>query len=132
MSSVIAAAALAAVLAGSSAAAAECTAGRYAFAPAEEGMFRLDTESGEITRCTTQSDGYLLCAAAEMSGQTQDSEAPGLKASIQALAARMAALEAMETRTQPGNEAMQRIAALAERMMGRVFALVREVKGAER
>jgi hypothetical protein len=102
--------------------------GRYAFVPSESGVFRLDTESGEVSLCMERG-GTLVC----LRGPGQASGALAHEADrIAALEARIAALEAGEGQTAPtrGDDAMRRIKHLAERMMDRVVALVREMKGA--
>ena len=102
--------------------------GRYAFVPAESGVFRLDTETGEVSLCMER-NGTLVClrAPGQMAGgPARDSD------SSAALEARIAALEAGSSaaHTRRHDEALGRVKTLAERMLGRVVALVREIKGA--
>ncbi len=102
--------------------------GRYAFVPAENGVFRLDTETGEVSLCMERS-GTLVCLRAP--GQMAGGPARDADSSA-ALEARIAALEAGSSaaHTRRRDEALGRVKTLAERMLGRVVALVREIKGA--
>ncbi len=101
--------------------------GRYAFVPAENGVFRLDTESGEVSLCMERG-GTLVCLRAP--GQMAAGPARGTDR-VAALEARIAALEAGNgaVHARRREDALRRVRTLAERMMGRVVALVREIKG---
>lgn len=113
-------------------AAADGDSDRYTFVPAENGVFRLDAATGEVSLCTNRG-GALVCLSSPPQADR------GLARAEQAnrvaeLEARIAALEANSAGAsvaRPDNT-MRRVKVLAERMMDRVFALVREMKGAVR
>jgi hypothetical protein len=117
------------LVAAAPAAAADGDSGRFTFVPAENGIFRLDTMSGEVSLCTNRG-GALVC----LSSPSQADRALAEQADrIVDLEARIAALEA-DSVSESGvhrEAAIGRVKTLAERMMGRVFALVREMKRAE-
>ncbi len=104
--------------------------GRYAFEPAENGVFRLDTMTGEVALCTARSD-TLVCLRAPAKASGTD---VGKADRVAALEARTAALEAEARGGRAGrdSETLGRVKALAERMMDRLVALVREMKGEPR
>jgi hypothetical protein len=101
--------------------------GRYTFVKAESGVFRLDTETGEVSLCMDRS-GTLVCL-----------KSPGaMGGALASDAHRFSALEARISALEIGggkapvphrDDALGRVRTLAETMMGRVVALVREMKG---
>ncbi len=103
---------------------------RFTFTPAENGVFRLDAETGIVTLCVERNAALICMRAPPPSPPEVRAEVPP-DDRIAALEARMAALEA-----HAGSEgasgrgaAMDRVKRLADRMMRQVFALVREMKG---
>lgn len=100
--------------------------GRYAFEPAAGGVFRLDTMTGEVALCTAR-DGTLVCVRSPAPAAAPADEADGLAA----LESRVTALEAEPSgrHAQRDSEALARVRALTERMIGRLAALVRAMKG---
>ena len=104
---------------------------RYTFEPTENGVFRLDTETGEVSLCMSR-NGALVCLRSP--GQADGRLASRADADVAALEARIAALEAGSAgeRAPGGEGALGRVKILAERMMGRLTALVREMKGEPR
>ncbi len=112
-------------VAGTSAAAAEP--GRYTFVEAENGVFRLDTETGGVSLCMERG-GTLVCLRAPALGGAAQARDAGNAA----LEARVAALETAdgEAKAPRHGETLGRVRTLAEHMMDRVVALVREMKDA--
>src|SRR4051794_24974761 len=82
-----------------SAAAAEAQSpGRYVLAPVEGGALRLDTETGEVSRCAGNADAASCTPMAEVAG---DDDVAALKDRVAKLEARVAALEARTTIAMP-------------------------------
>jgi hypothetical protein len=104
--------------------------GRYAFEPAENGVFRLDTETGEVALCTARGDA-LVCLRSPTEESGADAGKPDRMITLEA---RISVLEAdaRSRRASRDSETLGRVKALAERMMGRLVALVREMKGEPR
>jgi hypothetical protein len=110
-------------------AAAQETAGRYSFEPTENGVMRLDAETGEVSLCSSK-DGALSCVRVMSAAGPSAEDTAALRARIAELEARVSALEARPTigDALPDEEAMDRVADLAERMMRRFFGIVQDMK----
>jgi hypothetical protein len=102
--------------------------GRFAFVPTENGVFRLDTATGEVALCMDQG-GALVCLTSPRPADGAATRQPDRVAEIEA---RIAALEAGSGAAvaAPHDDAIGRVRILAERMVGRVVTLVRRMKGA--
>ncbi len=100
--------------------------GRYAFVPAPEGALRLNTQTGEVSLCSGEGVA-LACrpvpdtAAAPLADAS--GRIPALEARVEALEARPAVGDIL-----PDEEALDRVAVLADKVMRRFFGLVREMK----
>jgi hypothetical protein len=90
---------------------------------------RLDAETGEVSLCSSK-DGALSCVRVMGAPGPSGEDTAALKARVAELEARVAALEARPTigDALPDEEAMDRVADLAERMMRRFFGIVRDMK----
>ena len=111
------------------AAAGEGASGRFTFVPAENGVFRLDTETGAVTLCIERG-GSLVCMRAPDSLPTAAAAREAER--LQALSERVTALED-EPRRESGpardGEAVGRVKVLAERAFARLTTLVRAMRG---
>jgi hypothetical protein len=104
---------------------------RYSFIPTERGVFRLDTETGEVSLCMER-DATLVCLRAPALtappsaafDTERDDRLAGLEARVSALEA-----DELEAPSPAGGDTMRRVKALADHAMGRLFAMVREMKG---
>lgn len=103
--------------------------GRYAFVPVAEGALRLDTGTGEVSLCSGEGVA-LVCRPVPGAGAALMAEAAVASARIAALEARVAALEARPAAGNiiPDDEALDRVAVLADKVMRRFFAMVRDMK----
>jgi hypothetical protein len=113
----------AALTCGQAAAAERGDVARYAFAPVEEGVLRLDTETGEVMRCSESGDAAACVIVSE--SPAEEGDKVRLQARVAVLEKRIAMLEHGGAAA-PDNVAMMRVATLAGRMMDRLFSLVRE------
>jgi hypothetical protein len=122
--------ALVVAAAGTAVAAEEIVGGRYAFVPTEKGVFRLDTETGEVSLCMVR-DVTLVCLRAPASAAPPGIFDAGKDDRLAGLEARVAALEAGEGAEPVAvqGDTMRRVRTLAARAMGRLFALVGRMKG---
>jgi hypothetical protein len=102
-------------------------AGRYAFVPAEAGTLRLDTATGEVSLCAGEA-ADLACNLLPDEARDRSAEATALESRVAALEARVAALEAESRAALPDEQTMDRVMALADRMMRRFFAMVRDIR----
>ncbi len=102
--------------------------GRYAFQPAADGVFRLDSTTGEVALCTAH-DGALVCVRSPAPAAAPADDADRLAE----LESRVATLEAKLPvgHGRRDGEALARVKTLTEQMMGRLAALVRAMKSAE-
>jgi hypothetical protein len=104
------------------------TPGRYSFVPVGDGALRLDTVTGEVALCLVVDRKAGCAPAAETLRHRVDDIT--LRDRIAGVEERMAAIEsgALSGETGRRNATMDRVALLAERMMERLIAIVREMK----
>jgi hypothetical protein len=109
---------------------------RYAFVRVEAGALRLDTATGDVWLCHG-GDGAPGCSLLVEATPDGTEGAAELEAQIEALDRRIAELEAriaaLEAAAERGEflsdeEAMDRVLALSERMMRRLFGMVRDMQ----
>ena len=121
---------LLALLAATPAAAQETdSAPRYVFTPVEEGAFRLNTETGEVSLCAGM-PGSRSCTIVPDEAREAAASAPP-EERIAALEARIASLEARiaeQGDVTDDEESMERVLTLTDRMLRQFFGLVREMK----
>jgi hypothetical protein len=105
---------------------AQGSAARFAFAPAENGVFRLDTETGDLSLCMER-NGSLVCLRAP-GVAPPDGGLGREETAVDALSERIAALEARagSERAPARGETMGHLKTLAERMMNRLVALLQK------
>ncbi|MDQ3558467.1 MAG: hypothetical protein M3453_04635 [Pseudomonadota bacterium] len=103
--------------------------GRYAFVPVPEGALRLNTQTGEVSLCSGEGVA-LACKLVPDTEAAPPAGAGEASGRIAALEARVAALEARPVVGDilPDEEALDRVAVLADKVMRRFFGLVREMK----
>lgn len=103
--------------------------GRYQFERTEQGLIRLDTQTGAVS----------LCAGEAMECRETGSPAPALSVELDRLERRIAVLEqriaAMEadrggSEALPSEEEFDRTLGLMERFMRRFFGVIQEFNGA--
>ena len=103
---------------------------RYVFTPVDEGAFRLNTETGEVSLCAGLPGSRACTLVPDEARDTTAGVAPS-EDRIAALEARIAALEAQIQQSgtiQSDEETMDRVMALTDRMMRQFFGLVRDMK----
>jgi hypothetical protein len=100
---------------------------RYAFVPTAEGALRLDTETGEVSLCTSAGNGVACTRVAENIRLTLGERAR-LEAEVAALGARVADLESERQALGGGNAAMARVKVLAGRIMQHFLDVVNSMK----
>ena len=125
--------------------------GRYALVPLENGFLRLDTESGEVSRCTGEI-GRLACRLLPDERMAYEAEIRRLDDRVDILERRMAALEVPPaprggrqavpraddpeaSDDLPSEDEIDRVFTLAEEMMRRLFDMARDLReeyGSER
>jgi len=98
--------------------------GRFSFVPVTDGALRLDTETGAVALCAEINAAFSCTPVND--GMVQGNAAAGSEERIAALEARVAALE--ERGVLLDDEAMDRVAALAEGMMRNFFDMVGEMR----
>lgn len=103
-------------------------AGRFTFAPVEDGALRLDTVTGAVSLCAGSGGAYSCTPVAEGGADASGGTLPAdLAARVAALETRLASLE--ESSILLGDtEAMERVGVLADRMMTRFFDMVGEMR----
>ena len=101
--------------------------GRYALVPVAGGALRLDTLTGAVSLCAGSADAVSCTPMAEVHGED---DVALLKDRIAKLEARVAALEAQTVVSVPlpDEETMDRVMALADRVMRHFFDLVEDMK----
>lgn len=101
----------------------------YVFTPVDEGAFRLNTETGEVSLCAGM-PGSRACTIVPDEARDNAPQAEASDNGIAALEARIAALEAQlkEGGGKSDEEAMDRVMTLTDRMMRQFFGLVREMR----
>ena len=103
--------------------------GRYSLVPVPGGALRLDTETGNVSLCK-EAGGAVACRPVPAEGAASTQPAPAADR-LAALEARIAALEARagtDLSALPDEEAVDRVAELADRMMRRFFGMVQEFR----
>lgn len=106
-------------------------AGRYDLVPVEGGALRLDTLTGAVSLCGDEG-GAVACRPVRQDQSGSGESPPGAVDRLAALEARVAVLEAQNAASGPAlsdEEAVDRVADLAEKMMRRLLGIVRELKG---
>jgi hypothetical protein len=101
-------------------------AGRYDLVPVPAGALRLDTETGAVSLCA-EANGALACRPVRDEGMAENP--PQTADRIAALEARIAALESKTEASGPAlsdDEAVDRVADLADKVMRRFFGMVRQ------
>ncbi len=111
--------------------------GRYAMVPVEDGFLRLDTGTGAVSRCTGEI-GRLTCRILPDERLAYEAEIGRLEDRIDALEGRVAimendrtlgALNAPDSKgVLPSEEEIDKVMALAEKVMRRFFDFVKELK----
>lgn len=109
--------------------------GRYAVQPSADGFVRLDTRTGAVSHCSKE-EGVWRCEpfadttpAVDPRVGALSAEVAALKAKVGELTARIDALSPLTTgdTVQPAPDHAP--TGFAETLVGRLFALVRELKG---
>lgn len=118
--------------------------GRYALVPQDDGFLRLDTRTGEVSRCTGEI-GRLACRLLPDERMAYQEEILRLEDRIDILERRVAALEVPpeprggrqaqprpeEPRASddlPSEDEIDRVFGLAEQMMRRLFDMARDLR----
>ena len=111
--------------------------GRYAMVPFEDGIIRLDTATGVVSRCTGERH-RLACRALPDERLAYEDEISRLEDRIAALESRVAGLENRRSlnglnvpdssEAFPDEEEIDKMMTLAEQVMRRFFGLVKELK----
>jgi hypothetical protein len=117
--------------------------GRYALVPHNDGFLRLDTATGEVSRCSGDI-GRLACRLLPDERMAYETEIRRLEDRVDILERRMAALEvppaprgerpslrpdSPETTDElPSEDEIDRVFSLAERMMRRLFDMARDLR----
>ncbi|HEX2256679.1 MAG TPA: hypothetical protein VHG92_08270 [Afifellaceae bacterium] len=118
--------------------------GRYSLVPHDDGFLRLDTATGEVSRCTGEI-GRLACRLLPDERMAYEAEIRRLEDRIDVLERRMAALEVptaprggrnAEPRAEgpdgaddlPSEDEVDRVFGLAEQMMRRLFDMARDLR----
>ena len=105
--------------------------GRYALVPTADGLIRLDTETGEVSRCTGDV-AALACRLLPDERMAYEREIARLEDRIVTLEGRMEDLEAGGGRPfgmdMPDEKDLDEALTLAEQMMRRFFDMVRGLK----
>jgi hypothetical protein len=129
---------LAAVLGGEASAQEVQREGRYALVPVENGILRLDTVTGEVSRCMGAADASA-CRLLPDARLAYEAEIRRLEERMDVLEGRMTNLEVPPDRT-PGSapeasggglaedREIDRALDLSERVMRRFFGMVRDLK----
>lgn len=109
---------------------------RYALIVVDDGYIRLDTQSGEVARCTGKPD-TLTCRLAADERLAYVSEIERLETRLDELEARMGALEAERAERPladsrryglPSDEELDEVMTMTDKVFRRFFGLVRELK----
>lgn len=144
MRHVLAAVGLAALVALPAAAQEVVRDGRYALVPHNDGFLRLDTATGEVSRCTGDI-GRLACRLMPDERIAYEEEIRRLEDRIDILERRMAAIEVPPTPRRgrepeprlegpetteelPSEDEIDRVFSLAEQMMRRLFDMARDLR----
>jgi hypothetical protein len=107
--------------------------GRYALVPHEDGFLRLDTRSGEVSRCTGDLD-RLACRLLPDERRAYEEEIRRLTERLDALERRV---ELLETPAEPPpavaedlptEDEIDRVMDIAEQAMRRFFSMVKELR----
>ena len=101
-------------------------AGRFTFAPVEDGALRLDTVTGAVSLCAGTGGAYS-CTPVSDSGSDSAVPPADLADRVAALEARIASLEERSLLL-GDSEAMERVGILADRMMTRFFDMVGDMR----
>ena len=107
--------------------------GRYTMKDIEDGMLRLDTQTGEVSYCSKKGENWV-CESAEDNRSALADEVTRLQEENAALRNRLTALEKRETDTRneelklPNDADMDRVMDFMERLMRRFYAFAKSLR----